>query len=166
MERSNERRLHALSGVAHSYIAQDTGTADPETRAKQLSNMMAPQRLLLKIDTQVMLIKNVDETLVNGSVGKVIGFYDEQTWTNMQMGVGTNEEDDAKAANGKKKKTAAAGQPQYPLVKFIVPGGTRDVLVVSETWKVELPSGEVQAARQQVGYTGFLHKDWQLTEKT
>lgn len=150
MERSNERRLYSLSGVAHSYVAQDSGTADPETRAKLLSNMIAPHRLQLKIDTQVMLIKNVDETLVNGTVGRVIGFHDQQTWTSMQMGVGMNEEDDAKDLKSKKRKAATAGQPLYPLVKFVVPGGTRDVLVVSETWKVELPSGEVQAARQQV----------------
>jgi len=115
---------------------------------------MAPSRLLLKNDTQVMLIKNVDETLVNGTVGKVIGFYDQQTWTNMQMGVAMNEEEDAK---GKKKKASAAGQPQFPLVRFVVPGGTRDVLVVSETWKVELPSGEVQASRQQVSFAGFCN---------
>jgi ATP-dependent DNA helicase PIF1 len=152
VERSNERRLSGLSGVAHSYVAQDSGTAEPETRVKLLSNMMAPHRLQLKIDTQVMLIKNVDETLVNGSVGRVLGFYDQQTWTNMQMGVGMNEEDDTKDSKDPKgkKKPAAAGQPLFPLVRFVVPGGTRDVLVVSETWKVELPSGEVQAARQQV----------------
>jgi ATP-dependent DNA helicase PIF1 len=30
----------------------------------------------LKIDAQVMLIKNVDETLVNGTMGRVLRFTD------------------------------------------------------------------------------------------
>ena len=37
--------------------------------------MVAQKDLRLKVDAQVMLIKNVDDTLVNGSVGKVLGFF-------------------------------------------------------------------------------------------
>ncbi|TBU47144.1 hypothetical protein BD309DRAFT_523876 [Dichomitus squalens] len=36
--------------------------------------MVVPARLALKADAQVMLVKNVDERLVNGSVGRVLGF--------------------------------------------------------------------------------------------
>lgn len=134
-----------MPGATHTYTATDSGTAEAEQRAKLTSNMMAPSRLTLKVDTQVMLIKNVDETLVNGSVGKVIGFYDTPTYTKMQLANGgVIEEEDVKG-----KKKAPAGLQVFPLVKFVIPGGTRDVLVASESWKVELPTGEVQAARQQ-----------------
>ena len=42
---------------------------------------MAPQLLELKKDAQVMLIKNMDENLVNGSLGKVSGFMSEATYS-------------------------------------------------------------------------------------
>lgn len=41
---------------------------------KTLDNVMAPRVLTLKLNAQVMLLKNMDVGLVNGSVGKVIGF--------------------------------------------------------------------------------------------
>ena len=38
-----------------------------------------------------------------------------------------------------------------PVVEFLQPGGARRTVVVSpDTWKVELPSGEVQVSRVQV----------------
>jgi hypothetical protein len=46
-----------------------------ERRATILGNMVAQRVLEIKVDAQVMLIKNVDENLVNGSVGRVLGFY-------------------------------------------------------------------------------------------
>jgi len=33
---------------------------------------------------------------------------------------------------------------------FQIPAGTREMMVVPETWKVELPSGEILASRVQV----------------
>lgn len=40
-----------------------------------LEQMVAPTSLILKPDAQVMLVKNVDERLVNGCVGRVLGFF-------------------------------------------------------------------------------------------
>ena len=37
--------------------------------------MAVPERVSLKVDAQVMLVKNVDEHLVNGTVGRVLGFF-------------------------------------------------------------------------------------------
>ena len=37
--------------------------------------MVAPARLALKADARVMLVKNVDERLVNGSVERMLGFF-------------------------------------------------------------------------------------------
>ncbi|KAK5627609.1 hypothetical protein RRF57_003324 [Xylaria bambusicola] len=46
---------------------------------------MAPKSMDLKKGAQVMLIKNMDDTLVNGSLGKVIGFMAEATFANWAM---------------------------------------------------------------------------------
>lgn len=40
-----------------------------------LESLLCEEWLVLKLSAQVMLIKNVDEVLVNGLVGKVIGFH-------------------------------------------------------------------------------------------
>ena len=122
--------------------------------------MMAPVSITLKTNAQVMLIKNVDETLVNGSMGKVIGFaqphlYREDTsgnWIGREVAPEEDEEDLSKPL----KKTTAEAQASkkpMPVVRFSVPGGTRDVLVVMDTFKVELPNGETQASRLQVSFT-------------
>jgi ATP-dependent DNA helicase PIF1 len=148
VERANQSRMHSLTGNPQTYFANDGGTiADADQRAKLLSNMMAPTHLQLKINSQVMLIKNTDETLVNGSMGHVLGFFDPATYAKNIAGVA--EEQDKK---GKKKDSAPLGVQVYPLVRFPIPGTNtfREVLVQPETWKVELPSGEVQASRTQV----------------
>ena len=75
VDRANATRLASLSGSSVKYEARDSGAAPPEKRAKLLDSMVATRVLELKQDSQVMLIKNVDETLVNGTVGKVLGFY-------------------------------------------------------------------------------------------
>ncbi|THH29339.1 hypothetical protein EUX98_g4847 [Antrodiella citrinella] len=75
VDKSNAARLTSLPGELQIFEARDTGTAAADKRAKLLENMVAPKDLQLKVDAQVMLIKNVDETLVNGSVGKILGFF-------------------------------------------------------------------------------------------
>lgn len=46
--------------------------------------------------------------------------------------------------------TINAGR-KWPVVAFVLPDGTeRQILCVPETWKIELPDGEVQAQRTQV----------------
>ncbi|OAA44744.1 DNA helicase PIF1, ATP-dependent [Metarhizium rileyi] len=155
VEGSNEKRLRELPGQIHRYEALDSG--DPALRDRLLTNMMAPRALELKIGAQVMLIKNLDETLVNGSLGKVIAFSDEKTF---EMG-GNNAYDEMmedSMAKAKRKLQAfsrdsesASSSQQYPVVQFISTGGVpRVILCQPEEWKVELPSGEVQAKRNQL----------------
>ena len=75
VERSNASRLASLLGTVHAFEARDSGSAPLEKRSKLLDNMVVQRKLELKKDAQVMLIKNVDENLVNGSVGRVLGFF-------------------------------------------------------------------------------------------
>lgn len=155
VEGSNEKRLRELPGKSYRYDAMDSG--DPAIRDKLLSNMMAPKGLELKVGAQVMLIKNLDETLVNGSLGKVIAFSDEKTF---DMGGANDYDEMMEDAMGKAKRKLAAfsretsskaSALQYPVVQFISTGGVpRVILCQPEEWKVELPNGEVQAKRNQL----------------
>ncbi|KAI0324533.1 hypothetical protein GY45DRAFT_363347 [Cubamyces sp. BRFM 1775] len=70
VERANSTRLAALPGALRTFTARDTGT-----HQKVLEQMIVPAQLVLKSNAQVMLVKNVDERLVNGSVGRVLGFF-------------------------------------------------------------------------------------------
>ncbi|EOO02136.1 putative dna repair and recombination protein pif1 protein [Phaeoacremonium minimum UCRPA7] len=163
VENSNEKRLKALPGKSYRYDAHDTG--DPAIREKLLQNMMAPKTLELKKGAQVMLIKNMDETLVNGSLGKVIGFMTESHFNITGGGFDAFGADDEGMDTGmdpKVKKrlamfsreldsSAGPDRKEYPLVQFHAVDGTpRILLCVSEPWKVELPTGEVQASREQL----------------
>lgn len=137
VDRSNETRMRKLGTESQTFRAVDAGTiTDPQQREKMLANFMAPGILELKVDSQVMLIKNTDEQLVNGSIGRVVAFSD---------GMQYKDESDG----GKKKKTTGA---LFPIVEFSVPGGQMQVMITPETFKVELPSGEVQVSRTQVRY--------------
>jgi ATP-dependent DNA helicase PIF1 len=95
-----------------------------------------------------MLTKNMDDTLVNGSMGKVLGFVDGSDGNYERVA-----EEKTGTGADKKPKSAAVGVGQlYPLVEFSSPGGHKKKLMITpETWKVELPSGEVQVSRNQVG---------------
>ncbi|KAJ8106395.1 hypothetical protein ONZ43_g7079 [Nemania bipapillata] len=127
VERSNESRLRSLSGETYHYDCVDSG--DANIRDKLLANMMAPKSIDLKKGAQVMLIKNMDDTLVNGSLGKL-----------------------------EKKIKAFSRDPEnmkdlreYPVIRFTTTDGThRVILCTPEDWKVELPTGEVQASRKQL----------------
>src|SRR5262245_13105461 len=67
VDSANNTRMRSLPGSTHSFSADEGGAiTSKETRSKLLQNCMAPQTLELKKDAQVMLIKNMDENLVNG----------------------------------------------------------------------------------------------------
>jgi ATP-dependent DNA helicase PIF1 len=157
VESSNERRLKALPGKSYRFDAFDFG--EPAIREKLLQNMMAPKTLELKKGAQVMLIKNMDETLVNGSLGTVTGFMTENTFE-LTGGIeddGSDVETDSKIKKRIKAfskaldSSATSDAGQYPMVKFHAVDGTERILLcVPEEWKVELPNGDVQASRKQL----------------
>ncbi|KAF5615896.1 DNA repair and recombination pif1 mitochondrial [Fusarium sp. NRRL 52700] len=154
VEMSNERRLRELPGTIRRYEAQDTGKED--IRDKLLMNMMAPKSIDLKINAQVMLIKNLDESLVNGSLGKVIGFSDEKTFDMEPIDEFDEEERMAKARKKllntfKRESDSSSSDTKFPVVQFMATDGTsRVILCQPEEWKVELPNGELQAKRTQL----------------
>jgi ATP-dependent DNA helicase PIF1 len=150
----------------YRYDAIDTGTiSDVTMRDKLLANMMAPKVLELKKGAQVMLIKNMDDGLVNGSLGKVSAFMTEATFeiykehpellSGNASAENMSEEDremlDSIKRFSKSKDPNPETGKEYPLVQFTLADGTfRALLVQPEEWRVELPSGEIQAQRQQL----------------
>lgn len=157
--------MQHLSGELMTYNAVDSGTIqDPQHREKLLSNCMAPKTIELKKGAQVMLIKNLEDTLVNGSIGRVMAFMDESTYTEHNAAAQADpagmegDSDDERINRARKKlKTMVhkdAGTVvtcKWPLVAFMQPDGTeRHMLIQPEAWKIELPNGEVQAQRQQI----------------
>lgn len=165
VDEANANKMRNLQGKDYVFDARDGGAiVDQAQRDKLLQNCMAPALITLKKGAQVMLIKNIDESLVNGSLGRVIGFMDERQFDSYT----TNEDDYASNPDGTiASTTEAESNPleatrkrlvesittarKWPVVRFIITdGATRDLLCQPESWKVELPNGEVQASRNQI----------------
>lgn len=175
VDNANKTRLDALKTESQIYESRDTGTATEERRATILKNMVAQRVLQIKVDAQVMLIKNVDENLVNGSVGRVLGFFmvsevcgssgeisskgghgfirkvlledDGKTPVERKVAERENETDDVKP---KLKNNSQESVERYPLVEFRTPLGKEAVLVGRDEFKVEENDGTVAARRVQV----------------
>ena len=159
--------MSRLSGDTITFNAVDSGAIqDKQYRDKLLSNCMAPQMIQLKKGAQVMLIKNMEDTLVNGSLGRVAAFMDDTTFDfykqNEQEFLGEpGDMSDEEGVNRARQKLRDLGHKEkdgpvttgrkWPLVSFVQPDGTeRHLLCQPESWKIELPNGEIQAQRQQV----------------
>ncbi|KAJ6081332.1 hypothetical protein N7499_006206 [Penicillium canescens] len=164
VEGANSARMGRLSGEMMMFNAVDSGTIqDPQHREKLLSNCMAPPLIQLKKGAQVMLIKNMEESLVNGSIGRVVAFMSEEYFDSYRendkdFAEDASVSDEERAMRAKKKlkpmgykEGPASATRKWPLVCFMQPDGSeRHLLCQPETWKIELPNGEVQAQRQQV----------------
>jgi len=178
VNRANEMRLDALNTALQVYMSKDTGSASDERKATILGNMVAQGTLKIKVDAQVMLIKNVDENLVNGSIGRVLGFYlvSEVCGSEGEISRGGNgfirkvllKDDErtpiqrkvAERESGgdadKKQKPKSGSQnstEKFPLVEFRTPLGKEVVLVGRDEFKVEENDGSVAARRVQVSVT-------------
>lgn len=167
VDAANTQRMKQLVGNVRTFEARDGGAVqDTAQRNRLLANCMAPETLVFKKGAQVMLIKNVDETLVNGSLGLVRSFMSPPEFDRYQANEKgfrdlINNEDEtgedslplkqALAAQRLKDNMTGSTSQLWPLVEFtLADGTTRQLLCEPETWKVELPNGEIQASRQQV----------------
>lgn len=153
--------MESISGETMIFMSLDGGTLqDKDQRERQLANFMAPRELKLKINSQVMLIKNMDDSLVNGSIGKVVRFADAEVEGDLAL-----EKNNEMKKFGKEPPKKPSGKI-YPVVEFLQPGGyKRTVMILPESWKVELPSGEIQVSRTQVGNLSYLRRT-RLTDTT
>ncbi|KAG8855514.1 hypothetical protein FRB96_007018 [Tulasnella sp. 330] len=154
------RNIRYDDGIEPTELSIDGGTlTDPQQREKILGNFMAPSELDICVDSQVMLIKNLDETLVNGSMGRIVGFCDPAIFKGVTGDgkIETMEETydlttpAGKKAKERKQRLIDEGKiEECPVVLFQIPGNKpRPELIQRETFKVELPSGEVQVSRHQ-----------------
>ncbi|KAF9652257.1 hypothetical protein BDM02DRAFT_3109225 [Thelephora ganbajun] len=187
---ANKMRLNALKTEQQIYESRDTGTATEERRAAILKNMVAQRALEIKVDAQVMLIKNVDENLVNGSVGRVLGFYmisevcgsggeisskggngfirkvllkdDGKTPVRRKVAERENEDVDVDV-KPKPKSNSQESTEKFPLVEFRTPLGKEVVLVGRDEFKVEENDGTVTARRVQVCATSVY--ECEIAEK-
>lgn len=127
VERANAFRMTALGGPSYKFESRDSGAAAPEKRRKLLENMVAVNVLELKVNAQVMLVKNINETLVNGTVGKVLGF-EKST-----------------------DKTRSKDDELLPLIEFRTLKGKEVLLVSRDEFRAEDSEGKLLARRVQVG---------------
>jgi ATP-dependent DNA helicase PIF1 len=121
------------------YKARDSGPM----KDKMEQNTLAPTTLQLKVNAQVMMLKNQSGGsggLVNGSLGVVVGFVNRPA-----------ENDNMVGSDGRNKGSFNAPGEELPLVKFTMDNGTvREMVVGREEWKIELPNGDVQGSRIQI----------------
>jgi hypothetical protein len=126
-----------LTGATHRYTANDWGD-----KAK-LNQCMAPVELELKMDAQVMLIKNMTPSLVNGSTGIVIGFTNEGQFTSegsIQSRLLDKEKSNNTPGGGRKEEMVIPTEV-YPIVRFV---NGQEVVIQPERWEVEVP-GQFEA---------------------
>lgn len=149
----NMLQLNKIPGRVHVYTAVDTG--EPYYRDQLLNNSPAPTILELKINAQVMLLKNLsfEDQLVNGSRGVIVGFSERRERTDDGKGTKvpltiekelnrSNTFDDTEDDDGK----VTGGTYSYPIVKFAC-GETREIL--PDCWQTIL-GNDVKATRYQV----------------
>lgn len=84
VEKANAEHLVKISQPVHLFDSVDGGTLPREMLTKALDNFMAPAKLRLKAGCQVMMIKNKDEMLVNGTIGTVLAFLSKKDFSMAQ----------------------------------------------------------------------------------
>lgn len=119
-----------------------------------INSFMAVEKLELKVGAQVMAIKNIDADLVNGSVGKVIGFGYDHDDDNDDDSFAVKGEDGFEPDRKKLKLAMAVGTGKAemaPRVEFKLHNGDmRTVTMKREDWSVEDSSRVITASRNQV----------------
>lgn len=131
VDAANNDRLQHLKGPIHRYTASDWGDAS------KLNGCMAPTELELKLDAQVMLIKNLTPNLVNGSTGIVVGFTNEGKFMNESM-INDRLLEKERPNGTSRLDTLPQILPTdvYPIVRFV---NGQEIVISPEKWEVEQP---------------------------
>lgn len=153
VDSANQNRLRALRGEEVEFKSEDWAgdkSADQMKSDTYLNNFMAPERLVLKIGAQVMLIKNLDTTLVNGTVGTVVGFGVPELEDD--PGDDLIEKTTSELRNQARVAAAlAAGKiEKSPMIDWQTPAGIERKIMAREEFKVEDNQGRRLASRKQV----------------
>jgi ATP-dependent DNA helicase PIF1 len=124
VDTANSERLARLPGQLYEYQAKDDGE-----EAKIEQACVASKLLQLKIGAQVMLLKNTSNSLVNGSMGIVVGFAGERDYSHENNSNGQ--------MSTKRTKHDRGTKPPNPIVRFM---NGEQITVAPEVWTIELPS--------------------------
>lgn len=138
VDSSNTRKLDQLSGQLFEFTARDIG--DP----RKLEQCLAPTVIRLKRHAQVMLLKNIDADLVNGSIGIVVGFAGHGEYTSKEkcnkLRTPQHQKEDlmreAFLLPFEKREKANITDTPWPIVRF---SNNREMLFEHESWTFELP---------------------------
>ena len=69
-DRTNQEKLDEISNAPKTYFGIVSGKFNPR-------NFPVPQALTLKVGAQIMVTKNIDENIVNGTIGRILKLDEE-----------------------------------------------------------------------------------------
>lgn len=170
VDNANQRALERLKGTAYEYLAEDYES----NRAKQEGikidqHCIAPQHVKLREGAQVMMLKNIDSTVVNGSIGKVVGFMSQTDFSGAKasgkgtsavyderaLGITDNPSDPINIRKSERLRQLTElhgkSEARWPLVRFMTPSNLpRYMLVMPESWAIQTQEGDILASRVQI----------------
>lgn len=175
VDRANQNRLRALQGEERVFRAEDS-EPDPSKQGQWFKNVMAADTLTLKIGAQVMLIKNLDQSLVNGTVGHVVGFGvpelgddddeddAEAEWTLNSRDEPVRVKSELSVHEARKRQKIAEGVAsgrieQGPVVAWQTPNGIEKKVMVREEFKHEDNNGQKISWRKQVSRLDLFFRE-------
>lgn len=146
VDRANKKHLDLIKDDRKTFRAEDSPPAiGGSQKNTYLSNLMAPEVLDLKVGAQVMLVKNMDLNLVNGTIGTVKGFG--------SLHLDDSEDDESPEAAKKKAKFVEAvlsGREELsPVVEWRTPSGVIVKTMVREEFKADTRKGDVNPPRRR-----------------
>ncbi|KAI8647753.1 PIF1-like helicase-domain-containing protein [Parasitella parasitica] len=131
---SNKRRLTELRGDEIEFKAIDEG--DP----RKMQQCIAPAVLQLKLHAQVMLLKNLDAELVNGSIGVIVGFVGRGEYKNKdvceKLRTPQRKRDRHSLFADRDVDPDIDMSVPWPVVKF---ANGKELVVERESWSAALP---------------------------
>lgn len=131
--------MQKIKGPIFTYAARSGGIIkDAATRQRLLNDCIAPEILELKQGAQVILTKNIDDILVNGSQGRVVGFANSDTFLHSRWDDEDHELDPSTLLTGSMEDAPEQRPPLFPVVRFLLEDGSTRVELCGPTgWAVE-----------------------------